>query len=143
MDTYTAELLVRGYEDAEREKVFEAARHLGCSVIIAKQNEIQLDIDKKWHDKKVRYKTLNYTEAADVIGESFHSFCQEVSIMNITSWRSRGGNTHIVLTLASEEFSVLDKIIFQCVLGSDPRRELLNWKRVMNGDPNPIALFKP
>ena len=142
MDTYSAELLVRGYEAADRSKVFEAAEFLGCTVVIAKPNEIQLDIDRKWADKKSKEKSFNFFETEFVVGKSFKSFCQEVSIMKVVGWRSRGGNTHLVFTL-TQEYSAFERIVFQSVLGSDPAREILNWKRVVDGDPNPIALFKP
>lgn len=146
LDRYSAELLVRGYEDADREKVFEAARFLDCEVVIPLDTELQLDIDKKWKWKESLQKFplhgLDGLEFSGINQKGLASLCKEISIMSAYGWKSRNGNIHINITLVSP-FSDLERIVFQSILGSDPSRELLNWKRVKDGSKNPIALFRP
>lgn len=135
------------YEERDRQKVFDAAESLGCKVIIAQPNELQLDIDKPWEFKDTSFEESTLTRdcwrARKLIGRRiWDSFSQEIYVLSLSAWRSRNGNIHIVLKL-SQEYSAFERIIFQSILGSDPRRELLNWKRINDGSENPIALFRP
>ena len=139
------EFIVR-YEEKDRKKVFAAARRLGCKVIVADSNQLQIDLDEPWVfsvDYLKSTKSKIHDKAQELFDEKvWWSFDREVNVIILEAWRSRNGNTHIVLTL-DRDYTPFERIIFQAVLGSDPVRELLNWKRVVDGSDNPIALFKP
>lgn len=135
------------YKESDRQKVFDAAKTLGCEVVISAQDELQLDIDKPWTFNQDYIKglgTQNYTLTKLIGKKVWNSFYKEVYVLSFQAWKSRNGNTHVVLKLdGSRMYSDLERIIFQTVLGSDPVRELLNWKRVIEFTENPIALFRP
>lgn len=63
-------------------------------------------------------------------------------------WPARGnelqidGHWHVTITL-KHELPVMERILLQCALGSDPVRELLNWARVRKDDPVPILFIEP
>lgn len=134
------------YEEEDRKRVFEAARKLGCKVVIANPDELQLDIDhvSMALDQLVeKTGTSMHWWARKIIGKKiWESFSDEIDVLSFTAWRSRHGNTHVVLKL-SKDYSIFERIAFQALLGSDPIRELLNWKRAIDGSENPVALFRP
>lgn len=144
--TETDDFIVR-YEEKNREKVFSAAERLGCEVVVAGQNELQIDLDQPWPFGTRPYlrakKSAIHTKAIDLFDEKiWWSLNGEINVTALRAWESRGGNTHVVLTL-DREYSDFERIAFQTMLGSDPVCELLNWKRVVDGSDNPITLFKP
>lgn len=51
------------------------------------------------------------------------------------------GNKHITIELDTD-FSVSDRILFQALLGSDLKRELLSLASLRNGHENPIVLYR-
>lgn len=143
--TETDDFIVR-YEERDRKKVFAAARRLGCKVIVTDSDQLQIDLDEPWPFSVDYLKTTKskiHDKAQELFDEKiWWSFDREVNVIMLEAWRSRNGNTHVVLTL-DREYSDFERIAFQAMLGSDPVRELLNWKRVLDGSDNPIALFRP
>ena len=58
-------------------------------------------------------------------------------------WASKSGTgVHVVLELP-RPFSVTERLLLQCCLGSDPMREALGLFLLLSGEENPIMLFKP
>ena len=52
------------------------------------------------------------------------------------------GHWHVVVTLSRDISSDLERILLQSLLGSDPMRELLSWRRVEDGsDSDAVSLF--
>jgi hypothetical protein len=90
-----------------REEAEKAAAVKGCVCKRAAANELFLDIDSY--------------EALDNFDRLFASFMAEEPA------------AEYVVTPSLEP---LEKILLQAVLGSDPMRELLNWRRLVNDVPH-------
>jgi hypothetical protein len=61
---------------------------------------------------------------------------------NFKSWKeykSRSGNVHIVVQLG-RPLPVLERVAWQAILGSDPKREALHMVSLAKGSLNPIVL---
>lgn len=61
---------------------------------------------------------------------------------DVEEWMSKSGNKHVRIYMTGS-LSVWDRILLQCLLGSDLGRETMNLHRVKLGTPQPIRLFKP
>lgn len=55
--------------------------------------------------------------------------------------KSGGEHRHITLTL-SNNISDVERILLQAILGSDPKRELLSYIRILRNIPQPTAFFE-
>lgn len=132
-----------GYDETiAREIIFRSAEAKGCEVVVCKDDQIQLDIDRPWKYKESH--TADSQKIQNLLGYIADSITTWVFFKHSEAWKSRGGNTHIVLTLTEpEKFTIEDRIVLQACLGSDPVRESLNLKRVKDGSISPIALFRP
>lgn len=67
---------------------------------------------------------------------------RHIPITEDERWASKSGNLHVKLILA-EPLPVMERILIQSALGSDPVREFLTMLRVQEGNPNPSMLFRP
>jgi hypothetical protein len=56
---------------------------------------------------------------------------------------SSGGNQHVIVHLLTYELEAVERLMLQAFLGSDRRRELLNYGRMLLGQDQPIRLFRP
>lgn len=66
------------------------------------------------------------------------------TIDDISEWKSSGGNTHIAIRFRdTPELSVVERLLLQSILGSDPLKELLSFRRYLNGVEDPTVLFQP
>jgi hypothetical protein len=103
------------------------ARKNGFTIYTGSPTTLLLDIDD---DESLKHYT-----------SMLKSVQQVLSVSETTRWKSKSGNTHIVLEL-SKELDVTARIALQMVLGSDRKRGLYELLHVILGA-NPIALFKP
>jgi hypothetical protein len=56
--------------------------------------------------------------------------------------KSKSGNTHVYVTLP-EPLPVFERIALQAILGSDAKREMLNFIRAKRGDSGePILMYE-
>lgn len=132
-----------GYDDPMcRKKIFEAAEAAGCEVVVCQEDEIQIDLDEPWKLDE-SYTSIRTTVMALLPRDILPSVFSWVSFGGAEAWKSRHGNTHVVLKLKIQRFSPAEKCVLAVCLGSDPVRENLNLKRIKDGSPNPIALFRP
>lgn len=99
----------------------------GVEVIVRRPNELLLDLD----NKKSMEQYEEMIEALDGCG----------AIKRIEGWKSKSGNSHIKITFALD-LTPLEATTLQAILGSDPRRELLNLIGHLNGIPEPSKLYK-
>jgi hypothetical protein len=59
-----------------------------------------------------------------------------------TSPSGEPGHAHVVVTLERPVRDMRERIMLQALLGSDPMRELLSWRRLEDGaDEDAISLF--
>lgn len=63
-------------------------------------------------------------------------------LAKLSQWKSRNGNTHIVLTL-SRRLNAEKRFLLQAALGSDLVKEALSLKRLDEGQDEPSILFRP
>lgn len=105
-----------------------AAKHM-CSVVVAKPNELQFDLDELCDKRKL----LDFVESR---------ISQSYKVLRTEFWDSKSGNRHAVVTIESE-LPVCERIALQAMGGSDPIREFAAMQCHKNGSPHPVLLFKP
>lgn len=108
------------------------AANLNLDIVVPDPNQLQIDIDSLAQEKEF-----------DSLFETFFNNV-EGSLQVISNKPSRSGKPgkrHITLTLNRKVTSV-ERILFQALLGSDRKRELLSYVRVLNGDPEPTLFFE-
>lgn len=105
-----------------------AAKH-NCSVVVAKPNELQFDLDELGDRARLN------AFVADRISQNY-------KVLKTEFWDSKSGNRHAVVTLESE-LPVSERIALQAMGGSDPIREFAAMQCHKNGSPHPVLLFKP
>lgn len=137
----------REYFEEIREQTFSKARLDRLEIILPSPNQIQLDIDRPWSGEKSRLET--YSEVSLIIHnrdkrkrQVLDRLLQEMAPVRWEAWKSNGGNSHVQITFW-RTFEPLEKVTLQAILGSDSMRELLNFRRVLCGADDPIALFCP
>src|SRR5438552_1873275 len=97
--------------------------HLQClAVVIPAHNQLQIDIDN----------------AADYAIFKLHIeiIKDRIGVVSIEEHLSRSGGVkkHITVTLAASVMSNAERILLQAALGSDRKRELLNYFQALNRD---------
>ena len=105
-----------------------AAKH-NCSVVVAKPNELQFDLDEIGDRKKLQ----------DFVDDRIS---QAYKVISVEFWDSKSGNRHAVVTLESE-LPTAERIALQAMGGSDPIREFAALQCHKAGSPHPILLLKP
>ena len=112
---------------------YEAADELGLDVVLPNPNQLQLDIDS---EEQYRSFLLNLRTLERDTNVTFGPFTRTPS-------KSGFPKCHITLTTTDgKPMDVWKRIALQFYLQSDPVREGLNCKRVLLGDPYPIAFFE-
>ena len=107
---------------------YAEAKKEGNVVVLPEENQLLLDIDSPeaavLYDKN---KPRFHTHFAHIVKEE-----RKVS---------RGGNTHIYVTL-DRNIDKYERVLYQLFLGSDPTREMLSQVRVENNDPHPTLFIE-
>jgi len=109
----------------------DAAKHAescGFEVIHGDEKTLLLDIDS---GPAFRQFELN----RDLVD-------QLVGIIDYTVWNSQNSKHHVKLKLKTP-LSIECRLFLQACLGSDARRELLTYKRILEGEAEPSMLFRP
>jgi len=125
------------YTELRSEHAFKDAEAKGCIVVTPAANELFVDIDSQeamfvfqrtWAivREKENLGPNQYRQTPSPSGEPFHY--------------------HIVIELRRDlppgGAGMCERILLQCLLGSDPMREALSWKRVGLGDITPTLFFE-
>lgn len=114
------------YGEDTIESAYAKAKALGRVVLVPAANELFVDIDNE---------------------SSLSMFMENISRLRVDSYvvrpsPSREQNRlHITVTL-THEISALERIALQAMLGSDPVREMLSWKRLQRGVSDPTLFFE-
>jgi hypothetical protein len=115
------------------DKIEKEAASYNCEVVIAKDNELQFDLDT--------YEAVAYFSKF-VQGTLSNRFKQ--TFIFPRRWQSKNGHDHAVITLPyGVNLSVPERIALQLAGGSDPKREFAALCCHWDGSPHPILLFKP
>ena len=148
----------RDYLILNRETFIDCCSQTGDVIIPTTDLTLQLDIDEPWTRPQPFYRyeggldieflgsTICQYLDADKRSSLLNCFLERYSVSRAEGWRSKGGNSHVLLTLSpGYELSIRDRITLQAMLGSDPIRELLNLRRVdaAMGDHEACILLMP
>lgn len=107
-----------------------AAQH-NLDVILPQPNELFLDLDSAAHWAAYAFNLPKF--ALHIAGQLNEK---------VTASKSGDENRrHVVLTL-DKDVTPLERIMFQLMLGSDSKRELLSYIRFINDDPNPTLFYE-
>lgn len=105
--------------------IINTAKTLGKMIRFPKDNEVFIDID-------------NVNDLA--------WFKEAVVVLGLTNWKqtasATSGHYHIVVDM-KRTLSTMERILLQAVLGSDRKRELLAYKGMKAGNPEPSVFFEP
>lgn len=118
-----------GYTVGTRAEAFEKARAAGLEVLVPKPNQLFIDIDDE-----ASYQVLQ--AHADILDKYIGVTKREATIS-----KSGGVRRHVTLTL-SRDITATERVGLQAMLGSDRKRELLSFIRVLQGDEDPTVFFE-
>jgi hypothetical protein len=119
--------------DSDNALTFEQAKKsaavMGLAVKIPKANELFIDLDSE--EAWLRF-LINRGKLFGPDGEA---------VTQVSISKSGLPHRHVILTL-KRDLSALERIALQSMLGSDPTREILSYKRLLLGNPHPILFFE-
>lgn len=110
------------------------AESYNCDVVIAKDNELQFDLD----DERSSIQFNKW------FGATLTNRFKSKGLIFSQSWQSKNGNRHVTAILPhGVNLTVPERIALQLAGGSDPKREFAALCCHWDGSPHPILLFKP
>lgn len=110
------------------EQDIEAAAKNGMEIIRTTPTTLLVDLDSNSH--------------LPLFEKQFSLLKDALKLSEIERYRSKSGtNWHIVLSCAP--LTIEKRLLFQCLLGSDRKREALGILMNADGVKNPSVLFKP
>lgn len=98
----------------------------GCRIVYPEPNQLFIDIDS---DRQWR------------------NFCEAIERFKDWRWQSSRSTSgkpyrkHVVVTLP-KAVDERTRVFYQALLGSDPSRESLSWKRLQAGEKRPTIFFE-
>ena len=118
------------YTDFSWEKTQEVANKMGLKIVFPEHNELFVDLDSE--------------EAVKVFGERLilmEKFLPKwVKKVKLTDSKTPG-HKHATVTLNYSP-NIFVMLFLQILLGSDPKRELLSYKKLQNSHPYPVVFFE-
>lgn len=109
------------YKDDTLEKINEMVNS-GFEVTYTEPRKILLDLDTPQAKKQF---DLMLPMVSDYIPGG---------IIIIDRYTSKSGNGEHVVLETQQALSLNDRLLFQCILGSDVKRELLSWANIQRAD---------
>jgi hypothetical protein len=103
----------------------------GWQVVVADDKTLMLDYDNRPYDGSLPDQFYIVLGIFDEVVGSDNYFEHSAS---------KGGNTHCMIHI-STPLPIAERIAWQAVFGSDPKREALHLLSVSRGELNPILLF--
>jgi hypothetical protein len=94
----------------------------------AAPNELQIDADRWPWQLMESLGTLTFKEW--------------ITVKEMRMTPSKDSGHYHIRILLSDRLPLMDRVALQAILGSDPKRELMNWMRVRNGAPHPILFLE-
>jgi hypothetical protein len=111
-----------------RTGIDKLAAEAACVLVTGAPNELLIDLDTDEQFQQFK-KMLPHLR-------------EQYGVSSVEGYLSRHGNRHIVVTLYNP-VELEERLFLQAVLGSDPLREFLSYRRVQVGSANPSVLFRP
>jgi hypothetical protein len=105
----------------------EAAKQMGLNVVVPEPNQLFIDIDNTGAYQ-------HYNQMLGVVNSFF-------DVVDIDDSPSKSGRPHCHITITlGHPISNVERVLLQAILGSDPKRELLSYARLLRGI-KPATLF--
>jgi hypothetical protein len=107
-----------------------AAAAKGCIIVYPAECELQIDLDSLREF------------------ETFNLASRRLQALLPHTWaatQSPSGDpckVHVVVTLTKPVASHAERILLQALFGSDVKKELMSWREMLEGEPNPCRLFE-
>lgn len=120
------------YEVDTSEEAFSKAKARGLVALAPKPNELFVDIDDEQSMEAFALRRAIFDR---------HILPLPGLVEAVPSKSGRPGKFHITLQL-ERDITDLERVLFQLMLGSDPVRELLSYRRILNGDPHATLFFE-
>lgn len=119
-------------------KALKIAKAKDCEVVQSRYSRLLLDLDS-FNDLAYYHKSLPLlTELLQERGYTLKVKDQ---------WTSKSGNgEHVYLIFPKKNksiFSLSERLLLECILGSDRKRALLSFMNYLDGEKEPNLLFKP
>ncbi len=113
---------------APNENAVDKAARLGMKLVLPEPNELFVDLDnhEAIKDFKVRWE----------------EFLKVYPLSSVTYTTSKGGNLHAYITMLEPVESMTHRIALQAALGSDPLREMIAVKHLLEGYEYPSCFFE-
>jgi hypothetical protein len=130
------------------EQCLELAKTLGRTVKLPAANELQLDIDSEeelngFRARFARLKKILGRDPEKILGrDPGDRRGGEATWTKAPSPSGKPGRYHVTVTLPRVGMTHVERIVLQAVLGSDPMREVLNFRRWQYGDEQPTLFFE-
>lgn len=123
------EIQEQEYETLSSEAAVKEAQENGGEVVFPTEFELQLDLDSD--------------QAVDVFKANLPVLEQHLKVKHWGIAPSRSpGKYHVTLEMIQPLQSNMERILLQACLGSDPKRELLSYARVMKRDQHPTLFIE-
>ena len=120
------------YNKINSEIAFEQAAKDGNRVVLPKPNQLLIDIDSE--EAEINF-FRQFPRFVELIDEDAYLFSKE------PSKSGKDGHWHIIVELGLD-VEPERRVLFQLMLGSDLRRELLSYVRVSEGDEHPTLFIE-
>jgi hypothetical protein len=134
------------------DKLRETAEGLDCTLETAEPNELLLDLDEYLgNDSEFLRWRHNFQGVLEIIGEKFGKPYEPSDDKHIDNgpysfehWASRSGKLHVRVVL-DLHLPVVQALVLQAALGSDPKREVLALfeHRESDSKEDTRSLFRP
>jgi hypothetical protein len=127
------------YRRTPDECAAEAAK-LGRIVVYPKPNELQLDIDD---EAQLEDFEERFGRVASLLAEHGAKGTDAIVRYRKTpSPSGRPGRWHVTVEMPRPVRNEGERVFLQALLGSDPMREGLGWRRYVCGDEHPTCFFE-
>lgn len=120
------------YNKIDSKTAFDRAEKDGNIVVLPKEDQLLIDIDNPEAYQKFNTQLGRFVELVDA--DAYVTY-------DNPSKSGKEGHRHIMVQL-SASISNEKRILFQLMLGSDLRRELLSYVRESEGDPHPTLFIE-
>src|SRR5688572_11090138 len=104
------------------------ANEFNCDLIIANNDTLLLDLDTP--------ESVNQFEAMYAI------FQKQFGLSLLATWRSKSGNTHMMLSINPPRY-IFPRLIIQAILGDDPKHVAVTLLQYEKDSSAEVVLFKP
>jgi hypothetical protein len=134
---YIANLLDAGYMLFSKDFVRQSKN----KVVYPASNELQIDIDSEeafeaFERRIIAFKT--YFKCTETITPSKSGLPKRHILISVLGCSVKPVYLNGVATIRPKEFTNIERVAWQAILGSDPAREFLSMIHIEENDPNPI-----